>query len=231
MQYQHLVFEEFARKVSRTSTSSSCRTATTRHQPGDRRRVRARGLPLRPLDADRDRRPASIRRFDQRPDRPDRGLPQPARVRLRCQRRAHTVADSVAAGDIVRGMTRQVGNEIDEFVTERAAQQPARPAARPRHHQPRARSRHRRAVAERGARASSSRPTSHAEELQALRELGRLRRPPQARGLDHQLHRRLRHARLITGADDHRGQARRRHDADLRRQRSAAIAADRLAGR
>lgn len=30
---------------------------------------------------------------------------------------AHTVADSVAAGDIIRGMTRQVGNEIDEFVT------------------------------------------------------------------------------------------------------------------
>jgi Ca2+-binding RTX toxin-like protein len=30
---------------------------------------------------------------------------------------AHTVADSVAAGNIIRGMTRQVGNEIDEFVT------------------------------------------------------------------------------------------------------------------
>jgi len=29
----------------------------------------------------------------------------------------HTIADSVAAGDIIRGMTRQVGNEIDEFVT------------------------------------------------------------------------------------------------------------------
>lgn len=29
----------------------------------------------------------------------------------------HTVADGFAAGDIVRGMTRQVGNEIDEFVT------------------------------------------------------------------------------------------------------------------
>ncbi|MEQ1599794.1 MAG: peroxidase family protein [Methylotenera sp.] len=29
----------------------------------------------------------------------------------------HTIADSIAAGDIVRGMTRQVGNEIDEFVT------------------------------------------------------------------------------------------------------------------
>ncbi len=29
----------------------------------------------------------------------------------------HTIADSIAAGDIVRGMTRQIGNEIDEFVT------------------------------------------------------------------------------------------------------------------
>jgi Ca2+-binding RTX toxin-like protein len=29
----------------------------------------------------------------------------------------HTVADGIAAGDIIRGMTRQVGNEIDEFVT------------------------------------------------------------------------------------------------------------------
>ena len=29
----------------------------------------------------------------------------------------HTVADGVAAGNIIRGMTRQVGNEIDEFVT------------------------------------------------------------------------------------------------------------------
>ena len=30
---------------------------------------------------------------------------------------AHTLTDDVAAGAIIRGMTRQVGNEIDEFVT------------------------------------------------------------------------------------------------------------------
>ncbi|MBR1266089.1 hypothetical protein JQ629_01040 [Bradyrhizobium sp. AUGA SZCCT0222] len=30
---------------------------------------------------------------------------------------AHTLTDEIAAGDIIRGMTRQVGNEIDEFVT------------------------------------------------------------------------------------------------------------------
>ena len=29
----------------------------------------------------------------------------------------HTIADGIAAGAIIRGMTRQVGNEIDEFVT------------------------------------------------------------------------------------------------------------------
>ena len=29
----------------------------------------------------------------------------------------HTVADGIAAGDIIRGMTRQIGNGIDEFVT------------------------------------------------------------------------------------------------------------------
>src|SRR5690606_27421431 len=29
----------------------------------------------------------------------------------------HGIADGLAAGDIIRGMTRQVGNEIDEFVT------------------------------------------------------------------------------------------------------------------
>ena len=29
----------------------------------------------------------------------------------------HAIADGLAAGDIIRGMTRQVGNEIDEFVT------------------------------------------------------------------------------------------------------------------
>ena len=30
---------------------------------------------------------------------------------------AHTITDDVAAGSIIRGMTRQVGNQIDEFVT------------------------------------------------------------------------------------------------------------------
>ena len=55
MEYQHLVFEEFARKMQ------PGRPAVPRlqpgRQPGDRGRVRPRGLPLRPLDARRRRRP------------------------------------------------------------------------------------------------------------------------------------------------------------------------------
>ena len=43
----------------------------------DRRRVRARGLPLRPLHADRDDRPLRSD-LQRRPHRPDRGLPQSA---------------------------------------------------------------------------------------------------------------------------------------------------------
>ena len=64
-----------------------------------------------------------------------------------------SIADGIAAGAIIRGMTRQVGNEIDEFVTSRAAQQPARPSARPRDDQSRPRPRHRRSLAQRGASA------------------------------------------------------------------------------
>ena len=46
-------------RCSRTSTRSSRQTGyDATHQPGDRRRVRAHGVPLRPLDADRDGRPA-----------------------------------------------------------------------------------------------------------------------------------------------------------------------------
>ena len=47
-----------------------------------------------------------------RADQSDRGLPQSARVhRQRCDGRG-------GAGAIIRGVTRQAGNEIDEFVTE-----------------------------------------------------------------------------------------------------------------
>ena len=55
MQYQHLVFEEFARKIQPLVNVFVDYQRTARSR--DRRRVRPRGLPLRPLDADRDGRP------------------------------------------------------------------------------------------------------------------------------------------------------------------------------
>ena len=85
----------------------------TEHQPGDRGRVRPRRLPLRPLDADRDGRP---RRAPTGPRTTSRLLDaflNPPRSTA-----GGAVRLTQAAGDIVRGMTRQVGNEIDEFVTE-----------------------------------------------------------------------------------------------------------------
>ena len=111
MQYQHLVFEEFARKVQpqvdifiayddRPSIPSIvAEFAHTVYRFGHSM-----------LTETIDRYDAELQR---RPHRPDRGLPQPARVR----RRAASTPDE-AAGAIVRGMTRQVGNEIDEFVTD-----------------------------------------------------------------------------------------------------------------
>ena len=52
---------------------------------------------------------------------------------------AGELTSAQAAGSIIQGMTRQKGNEIDEFVTPRAAQQPARAAAGPGHDQHHAR--------------------------------------------------------------------------------------------
>ena len=73
------------------------------HQPVDHRRVRARGVSLRALDADRVDRP--LRPDLQRPPhRPDRGLPQPVRVRRqprarrRRSRRRHHPRHDAAGG-------------------------------------------------------------------------------------------------------------------------------------
>ena len=149
-------------RSSRTSTSSWSRRLRRRHRSGDRRRVRACGLSLRPLDADRDDRPVRPD-LHQRPDRPDRGLPQSARVRRRRhdRRRQHRRRRHHPRHD-------PPGRQRDRRVRhQRAAQQPARPAARSRDDQSRARPRHRRAVAQRGARANSTRPPT-TPRLQAL---------------------------------------------------------------
>ena len=56
-------------RSSRTSTCSCAGRLRRHHRSVDRRRVRARGLPLRPLDADRDHRPLRRRRQRRRADR------------------------------------------------------------------------------------------------------------------------------------------------------------------
>ena len=115
MQYQHLVFEEFARKIQPNinvflvpdgydvtiDPSIVAEFAHVVYRFGHSMLTE------------------SIDRFDpelQRgPYRPDRRLPQSAPIRE--QRHHATVDADISAGAIIRGMTRQAGNEIDEFVT------------------------------------------------------------------------------------------------------------------
>ena len=63
MQYQHLVFEEFARTIQPNVDPFFAPTQVydVEHRSVDRGRVRPHGLPLRPLDADRDGRPPRCR--------------------------------------------------------------------------------------------------------------------------------------------------------------------------
>ena len=121
-----------------------------------------------------------------------------------------TVDADMAAGAIVRGMTRQVGNEIDEFVTEALRNNllglPLDLAAINL-----ARGRDTGIPSLNAARARVLRGDQPGRAAQALHELGRLRRPPEARGIAHQLHRRLRHARA-----DHRRRPRSRASAPPR---------------
>ena len=129
----------------------------------------------------------------------------------------HTVADSVAAGNIIRGMTRQVGNEIDEFVTSALRNNllglPLDLATINL-----ARGRDAGVPSLNAARRDFFEASSHAEELR-----------PYASWADFAAHLKNEasiinfvaaygtHA-LITGRDHDRGQARRGHDADLRHQ-------------
>ena len=117
MQYQHLVFEEFARKVQPninvflvpdgfdTSIDPSI-VAEFAHV------VYRFGHSMLT---------ESIDRFDSAFAENHIGLIEgflnPLAYDADGTANAHTLTDEVAAGDIIRGMTRQVGNEIDEFVT------------------------------------------------------------------------------------------------------------------
>jgi hypothetical protein len=111
MQYQHLVFEEFARGSGPERRPVRVLELAD-HQPGHRRGVRQRGVPLRPLDAHRHR----------RAPRPhlaasDIGLIQAFLNPVEFTKNG-TLTEDQAIGSIIRGMSRQVGNEIDEFIVE-----------------------------------------------------------------------------------------------------------------
>ena len=203
MQYQHLVFEEFARKIQPNidvflvpqgydATINPAIVAEFAHVV-----YRFGHSMLTEL----------IDRFDAelqpRAHRPDRGLPQPDGVPERRRRRRRGRLDHPRHDPPGRQRDRRVRHR-------RAAQQPARPAARPRDHQPGPRPRHRRPVAQRGA-ARVLRGDQQQLRAAALRQLGRLRRRPQEPGLDRQLHRRLRHPRA-----DHRRRPRWRASATPR---------------
>ncbi len=71
MEYQHLVFEEFARKM--VPAIHPFHVYSPGRQPGDRGRVRARGLPVRSLDARRRRRPLEPDREARQPGHPAGG--------------------------------------------------------------------------------------------------------------------------------------------------------------
>ena len=113
MQYQHLVFEEFARRIQ-PMVDPFVFNNSPEHRSVDRRRIRAHGVPLRPFDADRHGRSARQQpdhgRRRRRPEDAARGVPQSAG--LRRQRRD---LDEINA-NIIRGLSRDVGNAIDEFI-------------------------------------------------------------------------------------------------------------------
>ena len=132
MEYQHLVFEEFARKVQ--PAVRPFHVYTPGHQPGDRGRVRPRGLPLRPLDARRRRRPHQRR--TPTAAKTDNSLPlltaflNPPEFFNDGQRR-HSTRREQAAGSDRHGLVRPDRQRARRVRHRDAAQQPARPAARP----------------------------------------------------------------------------------------------------
>ena len=187
MEYQHLVFEEFGRKMQPDIDAfvfepsvdinpniaaefahvvyrfghSMLREDIARHRHGCRRQAG----PGR--------------------HRPVRGLPEPGRIR-------QSLGDAeAAAGAIIRGMSRQVGNEIDEFVTDVLRNScSASRSISPRSTSPAAAT----SACRRSTRPARSSSTRRGDtQLKPYDELGRLRAEPEEPGLDHQLHRGLWH--------------------------------------
>ena len=190
------------------------------HQPGRRGRVRPRGLPLRPLDARRRRRarPTSTRR--RRQDRQlaaaADGVPEPAGVlqqRLG-RRRLHAASRRPARSSWAP--SDQVGNELDEFVTETLRNNLlGLPLDLPTLNMTRAR--------EAGIPPLNEvRRQIYAEtndgQLAPVHQLGRLRSAPQAPRVADQLRGRLRHA-----PDDHAGDRRQRIAGKRAAARSAIV--------
>ena len=113
MQYQHLVFEEFARKIQPQidffvvpdgfdTTINPDIVAEFAHV------VYRFGHSMLTENIDR---------FDASFTDTDIGLIEGFLNPTAFNGATGAIEDGVAAGDIIRGMTRQVGNEIDEFVT------------------------------------------------------------------------------------------------------------------
>ena len=127
MEYQHLAFEEFIRKVQPLVNPFG--EGGTGYNTAINPAIKAEfahavyrfGHSMLTESVDRVSADRHARRH-----RAARRLPQPAVVHGRTAGRR-----TQAAGDVVRGMTRQVGNELDEFVTEALRNRAARPAARP----------------------------------------------------------------------------------------------------
>ncbi len=104
---------------------------------------------------------------------------------------ASGVTPEAAAAAIIRGVQRQVGNEIDEFVTEALRNNLVGLAARSARDQHCARPRRRDSVLERGAPPILRR--HRRQSVEAVHKLGRFRPAPEAPGLADQFHRRLWH--------------------------------------
>ena len=173
-----------------------------RHQRGDPRRVRRRGLPLRPLDARRRRRPHQRGRLRQL-DPAARRVLEPTRV---LQRRHRGYVDARAGGGHHRHGLVRPGRQRARRVRRRdAAQQPPRPATRPAgdQHDPRPR---------RGRPTAEPVPppglcADQRRSARSVHQLVRLRSAPQAPRVADQLRRRLRPPPDHHRGDDVGGQA------------------------